>query len=246
MNKHEEIVDVNGTQIYCETMGEGEPLVLIHGNALDVRMWDDQFEHFAKEFKVIRYDLRGFGKSAPPTEEIYSHSDDLMPLLKYFGFTQAHLLGLSLGGAVAIDFALTYPDAVKKIIVADSGLSGYEWKEFGKFYGEVMSNGMNSGVEAARSHWMTAELFLPALEQPHTAERLKKIGMDYSGWHWTNTENVALVDPPSIEQLDSITAPTLVTIGERDIPEFQEIADILNNGIPNVSKVVIPGVGLAC
>ena len=59
-------VETNGTQLYYETMGEGHPLVLIHGGYMDRRMWDDQFVVFAQHYRVIRYDVRGFGKSELP------------------------------------------------------------------------------------------------------------------------------------------------------------------------------------
>jgi 3-oxoadipate enol-lactonase len=63
--------DVNGTRFYYEIAGSGHPLVLIHGNTLDTRMWDDQFEVFVQQYRVLRYDVRGFGKSAVPTTEPY-------------------------------------------------------------------------------------------------------------------------------------------------------------------------------
>jgi len=115
--------DVNGTRLYYEMAGSGPALVLIHGHTLDTRMWDDQFEPFARDYRVIRYDQRGYGKSAPPTAESYSPADDLMALLRYLGLSSAHILGQSRGGAGAIDFALTYPEATTTLIAVDAVLS---------------------------------------------------------------------------------------------------------------------------
>lgn len=245
MNSNRGFADVNGTRLYFETLGSGEPLVLIHGNALDTRMWDDQFEAFAETYQVIRYDMRGFGKSALPTEENYSEAADLKALLQYLELTHAHILGLSLGGAIAIDFALAYPKEIKTLIAVDSGLRGYEWKKgFGEYYAEVLSKGEASGIEAARQHWMSAELFSPAMEHPNVAEHLRKISLDYSGWHWINNQdNILLLDPLPIQQLHNIHVPTLIIVGERDLPDFHAVADILQKGISNASKVVMPGVG---
>jgi len=100
--------EVNGTRLYYEVMGFGQPLILIHGYTLDTRMWDDQIAAFAQNYQVIRYLLRGFGKSGLPTGESYAHLQDLKALLEHLGIDQAHILGLSLGGAIAIDFAITY------------------------------------------------------------------------------------------------------------------------------------------
>ena len=61
--------EVNGTRLYYELAGEGDPIVLIHGFTLDTRMWDDQFNEFASNHRVLRYDLRGYGKSAKPSDE---------------------------------------------------------------------------------------------------------------------------------------------------------------------------------
>lgn len=81
MNTSEQYFDLNGTRLYCEIAGSGPAVVLIHGFTLDTRMWDDQFLPLAQQFQAIRYDLRGFGRSAAPTDEPYSHVDDLEALL---------------------------------------------------------------------------------------------------------------------------------------------------------------------
>lgn len=104
-------VEVKGTQLYYETLGQGHPLVLIHGGYMDRRMWDDQFPVFAERYRVIRYDVRGFGKSALP-QVPYADRQDLGDLLKYLGVEKTHLLGLSLGGIIAIDFPLEHPDMI--------------------------------------------------------------------------------------------------------------------------------------
>jgi 3-oxoadipate enol-lactonase len=236
--------DVNGTRLYYEMAGVGHPLVLIHGNTLDTRMWDDQFEVFAQHYQVIRYDMRGYGKSdIPQTEERYAPADDLMHLLKHFGLSHAHILGLSRGGAVAIDFALTYPDATDTLIAVDAGLGGYKWRDFGTSQAEVRELGRTSGVEAARERWLNDALFAPALDNPHVAARLKRIVDDYSGWFWLHDDPRRPVKSPAIDQLGAITVPTLVVVGERDLPDFLAVAGVLQERIPDARKVVIPGVG---
>lgn len=101
--------EVNGTRLYYEIAGSGDPLLLIHGSTLDTRMWDDQFETFAQHYTVVRYDVRGFGKSALPAGESYARPDDLKGLLDYLDIAHASVLGLSMGGGIAIDFVLAYP-----------------------------------------------------------------------------------------------------------------------------------------
>lgn len=82
-------VETNGTRLYYEEAGAGPAVVLIHGFTLDTRMWDDQFQRLVAHFRVIRYDLRGFGRSSPPTEAPYLHVEDLRGLLDHLDIEQA-------------------------------------------------------------------------------------------------------------------------------------------------------------
>ena len=105
-------------------IGEGDVLVLLHSGYTDLRLWDDQFELFGRYFKVIRYDIRGFGRSDKPSEP-FSHFEDLKELLNYLGIDKAHLVGVSMGGSIAIDFTLQYPDLVEYLVLSGSSLNGY-------------------------------------------------------------------------------------------------------------------------
>ena len=114
---------VNGTSLYYEMRGEGFPIVFVSGGGiLDRRGWDNQFETFAKTHRVIRYDVRGIGKSARPAGS-FSHSEDLYALLTFLNIKRAHVVGLSVGGAIAIDFAIEHPEIVDGLILAAPGLS---------------------------------------------------------------------------------------------------------------------------
>lgn len=235
---------VNGTQLYYEIAGSGHPLVLIHGSTLDTRMWDDQFETFAQHYKVVRYDVRGFGKSALPTAETYARTDDLKTLLDYLEIAHAFILGLSMGGGIAIDFALEYPKATDALIFVDSRLGGWQSDpEFAAFQNAVRLRAKEAGVQAARDVWLYSPLFNPALENPDVAPRLVQIIADYSGWHWVHHHPLRDLDPPATQRLDTISVPTLIIIGERDIPDCLAIADRLQQRIPNARRVVMPGVG---
>src|SRR5712691_3894667 len=93
-------LDVQGAPLYYEVAGTGHPLLLIHAGVADSRMWDDQFQTFASQYQVIRYDLRGFGKSSVPARKFANH-EDVTALYKYLGITRAHIIGNSFGGLVA-------------------------------------------------------------------------------------------------------------------------------------------------
>ena len=246
MYEQQGTAEVNGTVLYYEIAGAGDPMVLIHGFGLDTRMWDDQFEAFARHYRVVRYDMRGYGKSVPPTDEGYAHTDDLKALLEHFRFDRAYVCGQSRGGAVAIDFALAHPESTGALVLVDPVLGGHSWsEEAARTDGAVWETAARSGVEAGKAQWLAHPVFAPAREKPVVAVRLGRIISDYSGWHLVNTDPGRYPDPPAAQRLHEIGAPTLVVVGERDLPDFLMIADTLQQ-LPDVRKVVIPGVGHMC
>lgn len=236
--------EVNGTRLYHEVAGVGEPLVLIHGFGSNTGGWDDQFHIFATRYRVIRYDLRGFGKSALPMGESYSHAEDLKALLVHLGVGRAHLLGRSMGGDVALEFALTYPESTGALILQDSTLSGHRWSsEFFTSLKVVRQRAAEAGVEGARELWGAHPLFAPARERSELAARLKQSLLEYSGWHWVNRDPMRVSDVLTAQRLGEVRVPTLVVVGERDLLDFKAIADALAVRIPGARKVVLPGVG---
>ncbi|MCP4357168.1 MAG: alpha/beta hydrolase, partial [Chloroflexi bacterium] len=114
---------VNGAQLYYEMTGEGMPLILLHAGVADGRMWDEQFTAFARQYRVIRFDYRGFGRSAMPPGKFCNY-EDVASLLDYLGAAEAILVGISFGGLIAIDFALAYPERVLKLTLAAPSVSG--------------------------------------------------------------------------------------------------------------------------
>src|SRR5262245_39938722 len=119
---------INGTNFFFEILGDGLPLVLLHGGLMDRRMWDDQFAALSRSYRVIRYDLRGHGK----TERLpgsFSHYRDLHGLLNYMEIENAILIGQSLGGRTAINYALEHPDRVGALVLVATGVEGYTFSD---------------------------------------------------------------------------------------------------------------------
>src|SRR3954470_6711245 len=106
--------EVNGTKLYYEAAGSGPAVVLVHGGLVDSRLWDEQMQPLSQRFRVVRYDLRGFGKSAAPAGQ-YWPTEDLRALLDYLKIEKATVVGLSLGGIVAADFAFEHPERVERL-----------------------------------------------------------------------------------------------------------------------------------
>jgi 3-oxoadipate enol-lactonase len=239
--------DVNGTRLYYEDAGTGDPVVLIHGFTLDTRMWDDQFDVLARDFRVIRYDARGYGRSAVPRKgEPYSHVDDLDQLLARLSAEQSHLVGFSMGGRFALDYAVTHPTKVRSLIVIDSVVGGWEWsKEWLASYAPIVEAGKRNDIARAKALWLAHPLFAPAREKPAVAARLRQMVDHYSGWHFdlVNSSAERTVTPPTVTQLAKIRVPTLALVGERDLPDFQRIAETIARDVPNARRAVIAGAG---
>jgi pimeloyl-ACP methyl ester carboxylesterase len=235
---------VNGTSLYYEVEGQGAPLVLIHGLGLDTRTWDAQSEALSEHYRVVRYDVRGFGKSALPMEADFRHAEDLHALLEFLDAPKAHIVGQSMGGLIALQHAMLYPDATLSLILADSALDAFEWSpQWNASFEAIAGYARNAGPSGGNEMWLQHELFAPAREQPECLAKLTQIIRDGSGWNWVNRSPARGIRPPAGARLSEIHAPTLVIVGERDLPDFQRIAQTLADSIPNARKMVMKGAG---
>lgn len=232
----------DGGWLRYETAGEGDPIVFIHGFGLDLQMWDPQWPAFAQRHRVIRYDLRGYGSSSLPAGP-YSHADDLLALIDFLGAAPAHLVGLSLGGRVALRVAAQAPEQVRSLTLADSAMDGHIWSADWLRRWRKMTDAAKSGdLAAAKKLWREHILFGPANEQRPVAEALRTMIERYSGWHLQHA------DPGSApawqaETLARLGLPTLVLVGERDLPDFQSIARRLSRQMPAAELQTILGAG---
>lgn len=244
MEKQTGFAEINGAKIYYEVAGEGHPLVLIHAGIADSRMWDDQFDAFAEHHLVVRYDVRGFGKSEkPPTP--FSHRDDLYALLKFLEIERTYLVGVSLGGGIAIDFTLDHPKMVDALIPVASGLSGYskpspEVEQLGaKMEAAYKSGDLAKAVNISLQIWTAGPS--RTLDQVNPAVRERIRGMtSYNFAHHTEEGTPQPLSPPAISRLSEIRAPTLVVVGDKDVSGILDIASLLVAGIPGARKAVIP------
>lgn len=241
--------EVNDTKLYYEIAGSGDPIVFIHGWSFDTRCWDDQFAAFARDYRVLRYDLRGFGKSAlPDTGQSYSHKDDLIALLDFLGLERVHVLGHSFGGRIAIDFALNYPERTITLLLPDAAMdvTGLELsEELADWIGNTWQTGRQSGIEQAKEIWIKGSPLAPAMQNPNAAKKVKQMIDDYSGWHWKNNDPYVGITPYPPERLSKIKAPTLIIVGGLNPQFYFRAAEIQKEHIPNSEMVVLPGVGHA-
>lgn len=238
------IAEVNGTRLYYEVAGTGQPLVLIHGGAVDSRAFDDQFSEFARHYKVVRYDLRGTGKSGD-RDKPFSNTDDLYGLLQHLNISSAYLLGISRGGGFAYDFTLDHPQMVKALILVSSNLSAgvpaYE-----AMFERSTEAGRQSGAAAAASVWGNDPYQGPQREESRP-KVLRIIEDNIARFrYFDGYEPVAQLsssDVPRSERLAEIKVPTLVIAGAHDNIDARNNYQRWANGIPGAKMVVFPDAG---
>jgi pimeloyl-ACP methyl ester carboxylesterase len=238
------LAGVNGTQLVDEVSGAGRAVAFVHGLTLDHRMWDDQAPDFAQQYRVPSYDLRGFGASAPEVGEPYTHAGDLRALLNHLGITRAAVVGLSMGGWVALEFALTYPEALDALVLVDSSLRNFAFgPQFDGTLQTLHRLGREDRPAKAKSGWLADPLVAGSRGFPEVVKRLEQIVEDHGCWRLQHDDPHLPLEPPAIDRLHDIGATMLVVVGEHDLPDFHTIAELLATSIPGARKQVLPDAG---
>jgi len=233
----------DGGWLQYAVAGDGDPVVFIHGFGLDLSMWDPQWPVFAQRHRAIRYDLRGYGDSSLP-DKPYSHEDDLLALIDFLDARPAHLVGLSLGGRVALRIAAQAPEAVRSLTLADPALDGHVWSDDWLRRWRTMTDAaQRGGPGEAKKLWQAHILFEQARGRPEVALSLQAMIDRYSGWHLGHSDPGRAPERPLAQILSSISIPALVILGEHDLPDFQVIARRLAKEMPHASLRTIAGSG---
>jgi pimeloyl-ACP methyl ester carboxylesterase len=233
--------EVNGGKLYYEVAGSGHALVLIHGGQMDRRMWDAQFALFSKTYRVIRYDVRGFGKS-PASTNVYADEEDLAALLEFLHVGTAYIVGLSLGGRVAIDFALAHAAMTDAIVPVAPGLSGFQFSPDPTEMDTIRAAQAGDWRTVA-DLWLKSGYMAPAMENPKIAPRLRQLAFENAHENLDNPLLETMPNPPAIERLPNIRTPTLIIVGNRDVSDIHEICGLLYARIPGAKEIVVQGSG---
>jgi 3-oxoadipate enol-lactonase len=157
------VLRVPGGELHYEAESDGVAVVLVHGLALDARMWDDQVPALKETARVVRYDLRGFGRSTRDADTPYSHADDLWLLLDHLGIDTAVLVGLSMGGRIVLEATLAAPQRVRALVLLDAVLDGVAWDPNSKRGIQAVGKALRrGGLEEAKAAWLSHGFFVPA------------------------------------------------------------------------------------
>lgn len=237
--------EINGAELNYELTGDGPAVVLVHEGVCDLRMWDELVEPLAREFTVLRYDMRGYGESTLPSGP-FSQIRDLLSLLDHVGIERAALVGVSYGGRVALDTAFTAPDRVTALVLAAPGLRDHEWSQAVREFGDEEERLLDAGdIDAATELNVRLWVDGPGRGTDAVAEEVRdRVRQMQRRAFEIQVAAYESTPPPGPEapldvRLSEVAAPTLVIVGDADVPDLLEIADRLGNELPNSRTVVL-------
>ncbi len=242
-------------KLYYEETGSGLPVVFVHEFAGDYRSYEMQMRYFGQRYRCVAYNARGYPPSDVPKDPAkYSQDrarDDIRAVLDALKIEQAHIVGLSMGGFATLHFGFTYPTRARSLVVAGCGYGAAPDKR-AQFAAEA---------EAAAAHFENQTMAKAAEGYALGPTRVQFQNKDRRGWtEFANqlaehsTEGSALTmrgvqaRRPSlfdlVEQMKTITAPTLIMTGDEDWPCL-EPALLMKRTIPTAALVVMPNAGHA-
>jgi len=237
-------IPVHDCHIFVEEEGKGEPLVFIHADSLDHRMWKNQVAYFSKSYRCISIDLRGFGKSSNPAHDPYTFSGDIVAVFKALFLSNVHVVGISLGAAVAIDLALTIPSRIASLVLADPGIEGYAYTgDTLALLQKLRPIAKEHGVEETKKYWKTMPFFAYSKKSIPLWKEIEHMIDETSGYRWTGYNQPLSLSPSAKERVSEITLPTCIIVGMHDIPETKERAEFLHDNLQMSELYILSNVG---
>jgi len=234
-------LQVDGTKLYYEECGSApQVVVLVHDGVLHSAAWDEVWPDFCKHFHTIRYDRRGYGRSPIATQGYYA-TDDLAAVLRHLKLKRVALVGSSHGGEISINFTLDHPEMVEQLVLVGAVVGGMPYTkhflERGDALGKPLEKGDIEGAIAAA----TKDKYLIAPGNDAARKRMAEI-LSANPQDLTHPE-LELPVKPALPRLGEIHIPTLLLVGDADIPDVHAHAGAIEAGVPTARRVVISGTG---
>lgn len=241
-------IQANSINTYYETAGDGEPLVLLHNDAMSLEVWRRLLPHLAARCRVIAYDRRGHGQSeVPPREAPYTVevlADDLRALLDGLGIPAVDLFGCSGGAITALGFALAYPERARRLILAEPPMLGLRRDhpiDTAGLSGETIARIMQErGVAAGLDYWFRCVL-PPARVQNLFRSRYRPLLLSRPSWIIEKIVRSAEAFNPAA-RLAEVRQPTLLIAGEKTHRHFSTVVEVLAAHLPTARLLILPGV----
>jgi len=242
--------EVEDGTLYYEQTGDGFPLVLSHAAFLDSRMFDGLVDLLAPHYRVIRYDMRGYGQSSPVKGPLCRRKD-LASLLDHLGVTRAHLLGCSNGGEICLDLALEKPQLAASLTLVGSTPSGFRMEgapppKILEMMAAMQSGNLEQASELQIQIWLDSDSRQPDQVQPGLrlkALEMNRIPINQNTFFTADVRPLTPLDPPAVNRLEEVTCPVLITAGSLDHAEVLRAAAEMTDRIPNARQFIFKDCG---
>jgi 3-oxoadipate enol-lactonase len=225
--------------MHIDDVGTGEPVVLAHAGVTDRHIWDRLVPVLrAANYRVIRYDAPGYGLSPRPTGP-HSLVGDALAVFEATGVESAHWIGLSQGGATGVDLAIAHPHLIRSLALIAPGMSGYDWPELP---GTQRRRAVAASGDKQAMGLEVLRLWGPLSFDEHGELRANdpaaKTLLDQIDW-LASDEDEEIEEPPSEPRLGEVDVPTLIVLGDSDIPEITDIGHRYAHGIRGSRLVML-------
>jgi 3-oxoadipate enol-lactonase len=239
--------NIGDTVLYYETFGEGYPLVLIRGLGSNADHWYEQTPVLSKEYRVVVFDNRGVARSSDPGGElsILMMAQDVLGLLDHLKIERAHVFGLSMGGMIAQELAIHYPERVSGLILASTHCGGRHQITASEEVRSVLMDMIHTASDESKLKAAACLFYKETLEKrPEVARRYSEISLKRPVSAKTLSKQwEAILKHDAFDRLPRIKAPTLVLTGDADVLIPPENSKILAERIPGAELKIISGGG---
>jgi pimeloyl-ACP methyl ester carboxylesterase len=241
-------IEAGGVHFHAELAGRGDAVAMLHGFLVDSGQWDEEFGALADDHRVLRYDLRGFGRSSMP-DAPFSHHDDLANVLDASGIQRTALIGCSGGAGTAFDFALAQPERVSALALIGAGYWGYyatRTPEALAFWAAVQSGDPAALLETSLRAFLDGPRRAPEQTRGDARRRIAAMSewnFGRADGYWKHASLQRNPQVPAPERLAELRMPVLLIVGEEDQPEVIELSECLAAGLPDARLVRVPDAG---
>jgi pimeloyl-ACP methyl ester carboxylesterase len=234
-------LNVEKGKIYYEECGSSpQTVVLVHDGVLDSAVWSDVWPEFCRRFHTIRYDRRGYGRS-PAATEGHSATDDLAALLRHLKVSHATIVGSSHGGEISINFALDHPEIVQQLVLVGAVVGGMPYSQHFLDRGSVLGKPLEKGDVQGAIAAAVKDKYLIA--PGHDAAKKRMADLLAASPQDLTHADFELPVKPALPRLQEIRVPTLLLVGDADIPDVHAHAGAIEAGVPRSRRIVLNNAG---
>ncbi len=231
-------VDVEGGKIFYEAAGQGPVIVMTHDGILHRETWNAQFAALSGRYRMVRWDRRGYGKS-PTASSKFSHLDDLLAVMKALKIERATMMGCSAGSLITQYFAIQHPEMVTSLVLVGPIVSGAQFSEHFRKRGDRGQPGEGATPEQNIDYWTMKDPWIMAPESAEGRATMRALLVANPQDLTASSAPAIWPKDPALPRLGGIKVPTLIIVGEADIPDVHAHSGAIEAAIPGAKRIVL-------